>query len=215
MTHPAELIGLIGKKRTGKNHAARLLARFGYEEAAFADPLRDLASAINPIVGHRTEECWDYGYGGELVRVGDEVIPVYYNDAIAAYGYERAKEVFPGFREFLQRLGTEGIRNTLGDKYGLRELLGDDVWIVLAEKRIDAADKPLVFTDVRFPNEAALIARKGGTTVRIVRPELPASEDEHASETALDDYATDVELINPGTAMEYSQAVDNLIDAIA
>ncbi|WDS52049.1 deoxynucleoside monophosphate kinase [Microbacterium phage Caron] len=215
MTHPAELIGLIGKKRTGKNHTAKLLARFGYEEAAFADPLRDLAAAINPIVGYRTEERWEHGYGGALVRVADDVVPVYYNDAMAALGYERAKEVYPGFREFLQRLGTEGIRNTLGDKYGLRELLGDDVWIVLAEKRIDAADKPLVFTDVRFPNEADLIARKGGTTVRIVRPDLPPSDDEHASETALDNYVPDAVLVNPGTALAFSQKVDELVDTIA
>lgn len=193
------LIGLIGKKRTGKNHTARLLGRFGYREAAFADPLRDMAVAIDPVIG------WD--------RFTDR--PIHYTDALNRYGYEAAKERFPEFRRFLQRLGTEGVRETLGEKYGLRELLGDDVWIVLAEKRIDSSDERLVFTDVRFPNEAELIRRKGGATVRVVRPDLPPSTDEHPSEIALDDYEPDATLHNDSTPAGLSEAVDALVDKIA
>ncbi|QDF14200.1 deoxynucleoside monophosphate kinase [Microbacterium phage IAmGroot] len=192
----APLIGLVGKKRTGKNTAAKHLARFGYEEAAFADPLRDMALAIDPVVG------WD--------RYVDR--PVYYSDALAKYGYEAAKERFPEFRRFLQRLGTEGVREVLGTKYGLRDLIGDDLWIVLAEQRIQASDKPLVFTDVRFPNEADLIERYG-YTVRIERPDLPASTDDHPSETALDDHATSRTLVNDGTPRGLSAAIDELVDS--
>ncbi|AWY05713.1 deoxynucleoside monophosphate kinase [Microbacterium phage Percival] len=188
------VIGLVGKKRTGKDTTARELAEHGYQPAAFADPLRDLALAIDPVVG------WD-----RYVNA-----PIYYSDALTKYGYEAAKERFPEFRRFLQRLGTEGVRDTLGTKYGLRDLIGDDLWIVLAEERIQAADKPLVFTDVRFPNEAALIERYGDT-VRIVRPSLPASTDDHPSETALDDYETSETLTNDSTPSGLSRAVDDLV----
>ncbi|WNT44344.1 deoxynucleoside monophosphate kinase [Microbacterium phage Mabodamaca] len=201
------LLGLVGKKRTGKNHTARLLARFGYKEAAFADPLRDLALAINPVVGHTVT-----GYR----RDGEPVVELYhYADALRDYGYEKAKEHFPEFRIFLQRLGTDGVRDVLGAKYGLRELLGDDLWIVLAEKRIEETDEPLVFTDVRFPNEARLIERLGGSTIRIERPGLAPSTDQHPSETAMDGVPTSHTIVNLGTPRALSDTVDKLIGDIA
>ncbi|MDR6868731.1 hypothetical protein J2Y69_003355 [Microbacterium resistens] len=190
------VIGLVGKKRTGKDTTARALAEHGYTPAAFADPLRDMALAIDPVVGADRR--------GDFIR---------YSDALATYGYEEAKERFPEFRRFLQRLGTEGVREVLGAKYGLRDLIGDDLWIVLAEQRIQAADIPLVFTDVRFPNEAALIERYGDT-VRIVRPSLPASTDEHPSETALDNYDTRETLVNDSTPEGLAATVDALLSRL-
>jgi hypothetical protein len=208
----APLIGLTGRKRSGKNTASALLvAEHGFEEEAFADPLRDMAAAIDPIVGYRAESRHDYGYGGDLVCTSDDVTPVYYSEALAEHGYEAAKELYPEFRRFLQRLGTEGVRDTLGGKYGLRELLGDDVWIVLAERRIDAADKSLVFTDVRFPNEADLIRRKGGEVVRISRAAVLDPADTHPSETAMDDYDVDDVLVNDGTLAHLDAKVDALV----
>ncbi len=196
------VIGLVGKKRTGKNTAAKHLQRFGYEEVAFADPLRDMALAIDPIVGWaRNPERAD----------GDG--PVYYSDALAALGYEKAKETYPEFRRFLQRLGTEGVRDTLGAKYGLRDLIGDDLWIVLAEQRIQSSETPLVFTDTRFPNEAALI-EKYGATVGVLRPDLPPATDEHPSETALDDYTPTDSVVNDSTPVGLSRAMDDLIDRL-
>lgn len=201
------VIGLVGKKRTGKDTTARELARHGYQAAAFADPLRDLALAIDPIVGYEMPEpVWDSPHIPQPIQVR-------YSDALAEYGYEGAKERFPEFRGFLQRLGTEGVREVLGTKYGLRDLIGDDLWIVLAEQRIQAAETPLVFTDVRFPNEAALIERYGDT-VRIIRPSLPASTDDHPSETALDHTSTTYEILNDSTPSGLASAVDGMVSAV-
>ncbi|AWY04861.1 deoxynucleoside monophosphate kinase [Microbacterium phage Floof] len=193
------VIGLVGKKRTGKDTTARELAEHGYQAAAFADPLRDMALAIDPMVGF-----------GPLPGDLSTTTPRYYSEVLAALGYEAAKETFPEVRRFLQRLGTEGVRDVLGTKYGLRDLIGDDLWIVLAEQRIQSSETPLVFTDTRFPNEAALIERYGDT-VRIVRPALPASTDDHPSETALDDYSTSYELVNDSTTSGLANAVDTLV----
>lgn len=195
------VIGLVGKKRTGKDSTARELAEHGYTAVSFADPLRDMALAIDPVVGW---EGSDYPDGGK---------PIYYSEALALCGYEEAKEAYPEFRRFLQRLGTEGVRETLGTKYGLRDLIGDDLWLVLAEQRIQASDTPVVITDVRFPNEARLIERYGDT-VRIVRPSLPASTDDHPSETAMDGYDTRETLINDGTPEGLSSAVAALVQRL-
>lgn len=197
-TYP-HVIGLVGKKRTGKDTTARELAAHGYTPAAFADPLRDMALAIDPLVGY-----------GPLPGDLSTTTPRYYSEVLAALGYEAAKEMFPEFRRFLQRLGTEGVREVLGTKYGLRDLIGDDLWIVLAEQRIQAATSPLVFTDVRFPNEADLIERYGDT-VRIVRPDLPASDDDHPSEVALDDRDTRETVVNDSTPSGLIAAVRDLM----
>lgn len=104
-------------------------------------------------------------------------------------------------RTLLQLLGTE-----CG-----RRVIHPEIWVnsLMAEyKGIEQPNKPgqerqisfpnWVITDVRFPNEAEAIKRKGGIVLRIERPYStvagggnPANfnkEQFHASETALDDY---------------------------
>lgn len=171
MTPP--LIGLLGKKRSGKNtFAEALVTDFGYAPLAFADPLRDLAARINPIVS------WDY--------ISDD--PVRYLDAMTD-GYEVAKDTYPAVREFLVGLG-QGIR-------------ADDplYWVTRLEERALAltrkSETPIVVTDVRLPNEADWIEDMGGLLVRIVRPGYPAEgEVENITETALDDREVDLTIHN-------------------
>lgn len=205
MTLP--LIGLAGRKQHGKNTAARALVDvYGYTEAAYADPLRDMLWATNPIVGHEMHGPY-------------KVVPVSWREAIEALGYEEAKERYPELRRVMQDFGTGGVREVLGDKYGLEELLDASPWVAIAERRIEKATEyisiesydnallrnvhhwreHLVFTDVRFPNEADLIRKHGGKIIRVVRPGLPIPEEEHESESALDDYAVDHVLVNDGS----------------
>ena len=163
------LIGLIGKKRSGKDtFASTLIEELNYTKIAYADPLREAALALNPIVN--TEP----GYFG----------PVRYAAALEEFGYEGAKDKFPEFRAILQRLGTESIR-----------ALDDGFWLRIATARISATTGPVVVTDVRFPNEADRIHELGGRLVRIIR--LSTEEaDEHPSEKALDGYAADYDVQN-------------------
>lgn len=66
-------------------------------------------------------------------------------------GWEEAKG-WPEVRRLLQELGTAA-----------RNILGEDVWLRAAEKKmVEAAPQPVVIPDVRFPNEADFIRRHGG-----------------------------------------------------
>lgn len=192
------LIGLVGRKRSGKDSVADILAEHGYRKAAFADPLRAMAAAINPLVGTGP-------LPGDLFNPH----PRRYNDVLDAIGYEAAKELYPEVRRFLQVLGTDAVR----------ELLGDDVWVDLGNDRIYANDAaagpPLAFTDVRFPNEAAIIKSNGGVIVRVARPSLPVDGDAHISETALDDYEEDYTVVNDGSLNDLRVAVDTLVDKLS
>jgi hypothetical protein len=200
------LIGLVGRKRSGKDTVAAELQRYGYGKAAFADPLRDLMVAIDPLVGVGP-------LPGDLANPHPRKL----SEVLNAVGYEAAKDLFPEVRRVHQTGGTDGIREVLGVKYELRELLGGlDVWEAIAERRIERATRGelLAFTDVRFPSEAALIKRYGGVIVRIARPSLPLDEDAHVSETALDDYPEDHLVVNDGSLADLRVAVDTVIHAI-
>lgn len=170
MTRHAPLIGISGAAGAGKDTLASHLAPFGYVRVAFADPLRDMALAIDPVVWVCRNDYW---------------VTMYLADLVALDGWDKAKKL-PGVRRFLQRLGTEGVRN----------FLGDDTWVRLAEERIaDLGDVPVVITDVRYPNEVDLVRRLGGLWVWVNRPDA-AAVPRHASETSLDPADADVVVHN-------------------
>lgn len=74
-------------------------------------------------------------------------------------GWDKAKHD-PEVRRLLQRMGTEAGRN----------IHGEDCWLKIAKRKIDAAPNSVVITDVRFANEAEAIRSWGGKIIRIDRP---------------------------------------------
>lgn len=105
-------------------------------------------------------------------------------------------------RTFLQRYGTEAHRDLFGDDFWVDALLpleikkfhGDEArW----QKNFPTSDIAVI-TDVRFENEAERIRDLGGQVWRIDRPDLPETEDQHASEQALPISMVDVVVPNYG-----------------
>ena len=77
-------IALIGRARSGKDSvAARLVGQHGYTRVAFADPLKDMALSVNPLVQ-------------DDFRL---------SDVVGYYGWEAAKDRYHEVRGTLQRLG--------------------------------------------------------------------------------------------------------------
>ncbi len=73
-------------------------------------------------------------------------------------GWEAAKG-WPEVRRILQVLGTSA-----------RAILGEDVWVNAADiKVLEAAPRPVVLSDVRFPNEAAYVLKNSGQLWRVLR----------------------------------------------
>jgi hypothetical protein len=100
-------------------------------------------------------------------------------------------------RQFLQTLGTNA----------LRDQLHEDVWINALFSDFKGSDTWLI-TDVRFPNEAEAIKKKGGIVVRVDRG---LSSDEHPSETALDNYEFDYIIPNKGDKIQLLEEVMNFV----
>ncbi|WP_166139604.1 deoxynucleotide monophosphate kinase family protein [Nocardioides ochotonae] len=164
------LVGIVGKKRAGKDTLAGYLIPHGYTRFAFADPLKVALLATNPLYK-----------GGQ--RLGD---------LIDSTGWETAKAL-PEVRRLLQEFG------------GAVRALDRDFW-VRATLPHAVANGRAVVTDVRYRNEADGIRAAGGYLVRVVRPDCPTTLrtgdgqtvplDTHDSETELDGYPVDLEVVN-------------------
>lgn len=101
-------------------------------------------------------------------------------------------------RDFLQKLGTDGLRNGLHTNTWVNALMADYKRgpfypEVPAE---DHAKLPnWIITDTRFPNEAKAIKDAGGIVIRVDRPGVKAIND-HPSETGLDNWNFDHKIMN-------------------
>lgn len=162
-----EIIGLSGFARSGKDEAATVLVEeFGFIRVGFADKLREVLYALNPIVG----------FEGEPLEIG--IDPVGVQHVIDRHGWDGYKETEFGreIRRLLQRLGTEAGRQTLWDT----------IWIDAALTGLPD-DARIVVSDARFFNEFDAVRERGGSIWRIERDAVGPAND-HASEMEAIDY---------------------------
>lgn len=207
MNEVPTIIGLCGPAGSGKSLAAKIIAENnGSEIVSFATPLRELAEAVNPVVGYdalgETPTLTGWFPTGEFQ-------PIYYNDAIADLGYEEAKRVYPELRRFLQRLGTEGGRGIITGWLSRLDgyIAGGSLWTSLFDSEVEYNDR-VVCDDVRFPNEAGVIRDLDGVIVRIERslpPQLTGANEAHESETHVID--ADITINNDGSEEDLAIAL--------
>jgi hypothetical protein len=176
-------IGIIGKARSGKDTAAlALVVEHHYTRLAFADPLKELALAIDPLIPTSIDSR-----GRIHTRLSALIRDV---------GWEYAKDHYQEVRRLLQRTGG-----------GVREI-DETFWLAATRRKLNAAEAwnlPVVVTDVRYPNEANMLRSRGFRLIRITRPGV--ADDQHDSETALDTYPADLTIENTGTVDDLRQAI--------
>jgi hypothetical protein len=66
-----------------------------------------------------------------------------------------------------------------------------------------------IITDMRFENELEAVVKKGGITIRVVRPGTVVGN--HPSETALDGFIMHYEIINDGTIKDLEEKVKDIL----
>lgn len=178
----AVVIGLMGKKQSGKDSVADVLVgAYGFQRIALADPVRHCAMALDP----------------EITVGLDARLPL--STIVKRMGWDEAKTRFSEVRRWLQKIGTE-----MG-----RDVLGEDIWTDIASNRIDEAltnGISVVVTDVRFPNEAAMVRFHGGAVLEIVRPGVDAT-DTHRSENEWQTVTPTAVILNTGTLFDLEHSV--------
>jgi hypothetical protein len=146
--------------------------------------------------------CLNYGYKRHsfadpmreaLLRLNPVVGHEPLSHLVSDYGWDVAK-TNPEVRRLLQVFGTE-----VG-----RAMFGENFWVDLAFKQVQ--QERVVFADVRFPNEAQAIIKRGGQVWRVQR-EGHKPVNLHASETAMDNWRFDDLILNHGN-------LDDLADEV-
>ena len=181
MTRDPLIIGLTGLAGAGKDTVAdRLCAKYGFERHAFAEPIRDMLTALLTGAGI------DYAH---LFERDLKELPV---PGIGISG-----------RRMMQTLGTEWGRSLdteLWVRVAAVTLGLDDL------PNSSPVHDRIVLTDVRFPNEAAWIRSLGGYTWRVVRPAPAVAE--HVSEQHINQLPSDLSIDNSGTLEDLHDEVD-------
>lgn len=205
------LIGMTGLARSGKDTVADYLVKeYGFVKMSLAGPLKEMARRIDPIIGYDLEAIEYKGNFGEAVRRDlTDVTPVRLVDALDRLGEDEVKARFPEYRNFLVKLGTDGIRH-----------VDDSFWIDLAmsgiEDELMGGSGRVVVTDVRFQNEADAIITQGWggfTSSRLWNVDRPGlTRDGSSTEALAGKLGEDVVIHNDGTLLKLGKQVDKLIN---
>lgn len=116
-------------------------------------------------------------------------------------------------RDFLQKLGTDALRNGLHDNVWVNALMADykPEWTTNEGKHDPLQEFPnWIITDVRFPNEAQAIKDKGGIIIRVDRPGVKPIND-HPSEIGLDGWNFDYRIANVSDIFSLKQTVEEIL----
>lgn len=196
------LIGISGKKRSGKNATATIINEMifrskeekgefsnalPYQEKSFAYLVKKFASELTgiPMEGWETE-------ADKALFLGPE-----WN-----YQDETGNKVAMTRRMMLKKLGSDACNQNLHK----------NCWVNGLFQNYDAATSKWMVTDVRFPQEVEAIRNRDGIVIRVVRP-ATEDKDAHISETALDGYTNfDYMIYNDGTLEELTEKIRLILE---
>ena len=187
----------------------------------FAGKLKQVATLLT---GVPLEKWEDQAFKeSEMPRQWDYLKQMFENDENGEDGYA----IMPmTYRLFLQRLGTEAMREGLHTNVWVNALFADykNKWENLNPQRIAAGELPeeempnWIITDMRFPNEFAAVKERGGLCIRVEREKRwlgakvePDPTNLHPSETALDSHKFDYVINNSGTIEDLVVEVQKML----
>lgn len=168
-------------------------------------------------------------FAGKLKVIGSMLsgVPVEYFEDQGFKKLPMSPEWGMTYREFLQKLGTEAMREGLHTNVWVNALFADykPVCNKFESKMLQTGGNYTssicsdcncfpnwIITDMRFPNEMEAVEQRKGITIRVTRPDFLSFEAMlHPSETALDDAKFDYEIINDGSLEDLVEKVKHIL----
>lgn len=208
------IIGISGKIGSGKDTVGIIiqthLAKLNLPDLLVKEVLKDpkeYEAIISAISTYKIKK-----FAGKLKKVASLLTGI----SIEKFEDQEFKKTSLGpewgmtVRDLLQKLGTEGLRVGLHENTWVNALMVDYQPIDY-DPLTEAEIYPnWIITDTRFENEAQAIKKAGGFIIRVERPKINTIND-HASETALDDWKFDYVLDNSGSIEELSDKVYDML----
>lgn len=179
------LIGLLGKKRVGKDTVADyLVEKYQFKKETLATPIKEVCKILFDF---NDDQLY-----GDLKEEKDD----YWN-------------IEP--RIIFQYLGTDIFRN---DIKRILPDINNNFWVKTMEKRIGKHinNKNIVVSDLRFQNEVDMVHRLGGIVIKIDKDTSANDFQNHESETNIDtiqDY--DILVNNNKKIIDLYEIIDNIV----
>lgn len=208
------IVGICGKKGSGKTTAAKAFMKAGYEALAFADTLKEASAEVfniplsvlqDPVAKDRMElsiELSKTRLNDFIEHLHKNYAPISPAQAKAAIEAYKGPDMVTSPRQLLQILGTDLIRLGVGDNY----------WISALESKIKP-NRNYVVHDVRFQNEADLIRNKLIGKLLIVDRPGRSEVDSHVSEQ-FKPIEYDYYINNYGGLAEFNRSINDVIRLI-
>lgn len=197
------LIGITGKARSGKDTFAELLANALFDKSgqrfvlmAYAHELKlrvqkDFDLSYEQLWGDEKEE-----YDRRYPRLGSYVAGRRDHDELRG-AYWTPREILQEYGQFFR---------TIHHNFWV-----DELFRVIEDKEY----KNVIITDVRHPNEADPIKERGGCIIRVSRfTKNTIHGADHISETAMDDYQAEIDVINNGGLEELKQIAQETVEEL-
>ena len=194
------IIGISGRMGSGKNTVGDIIEKICltnegplFEQKAFAGKLKQIGSILSGV-------------------------PVEYFEDQDFKKLPMGIEWEMTYREFLQKLGTEAMRNGLHTNVWCNALFADYVskfnpTNTILDEMSDMSYKNYypnwIITDLRFSNELTAIKKREGITIRVNRPGINLLD--HPSETSLDTAEFNYTIDNSGTIEELIKKVKDIL----
>lgn len=182
------VIGISAKKQHGKDTVANIIQELTnnrFKIIKFADKLKDF---VCELINCTREDLEDEDF--KNTHLGSEW------DFIDDRGVTQAMTP----RLLMQKIGTDALRNNVHK----------NIWVNATFSKYCEKCNWLI-TDLRFPNELSTIKAKGGITIRVNRPSI-ISNDDHISETSLDNSEFDYTIENDSDLESLKEKVKNILE---
>lgn len=182
------IISISGKIGSGKDTIADIIMQYTpyhrWQVKKFAGKLKDIAEILTgvPKINFEDQEFKQQDMGPEWGMT---------------------------YRDLLQKLGTEAMRNGLHKNVWVNALFADYQFNIEEDEQIPY----WIITDSRFPNELAAVKEHNGIAIKVIRDSGNTIGTTHTSETALDNYADwDYVINNNGTLEELKTQVLSILE---
>jgi len=216
------IIGINGKIGAGKDTVGTIIQGLLYtnkdqssEIKKFAGKMKQIASILTGISVEKFEdqefkECFLDVEWGTVQDIPLNSIPPF---------ADMQFNVMMTVREFLQKLGTEAMRDGLHTNVWVNALFADykKDWGIESNlphsEFLNLKYPNWIITDMRFPNEMEAVVKRHGITIRVTRPVKKSKNTPklHSSETALDKAKFDYEIINDGSMEKLVKKVRKIL----
>jgi len=204
------IISISGRISSGKDTTAEIIntllttnGKTPFENKKFAGKLKTIASILTgiPVENFEDQEFKKNLLDTEWGTVQN--VPLNLITPFADIEFSTLMTV----RGFLQKLGTEAMRDGLHKNVWCNALFAD----YRSPKMSEYNPSNWIITDTRFPNELKAIKDRGGITIVVKRPETDHLSGNHTSETALDSLAFDETIVNDGSLENLIKKVEEVL----